>query len=89
MPVFLVTISSFVILCNVVLVFLCYIIYCSACYKIVLFVTLCTFKLPHYCYVVEIRNVFQSTYISVVIQLAYNFLFYCILIIIHNIIIVE
>ena len=57
--------------------------------KIVLFVTLCTFKLPHYCYVVEIRNMFQSTYISVVLELAYNFLFYCSLIIIHTIIFVE
>ena len=50
---------------------LCNIIYCLIRHKNN-FVTMCTFKLPHYCYVVEIRNVFQSTYISVVLQLAYK-----------------
>ena len=70
MPVFFVT---FVILCNVVpFVFMQHYLLFSMFVKIVLYVTLCTFKLPHFCYVVEIRNVFQSTYISVVLQLAYK-----------------
>ena len=69
MPVFLVTVTSFVIL------------YCLIRHKNN-FVTMCTFKLPHYCYVVEIRNMFQSTYIFLLCYSLHinNFPFYCILI---------
>ena len=72
MPVFLVTIISFVIFCNVVLLFYATLSTVQYVIKIVLYVTLCSFKLSYYCYVVEIHNVFQSTYISVVLQLAYK-----------------